>query len=200
MSLIEVMVALLVVSVGLMAIARMQLKLKHASFQSSQRSVAVMLADDMLERIRANPTAAAAYNLGAATPITPGSTPNSICASAGACTAAELQAQADLRAWATLMTGSVAVVAGNNVGGLIEPLGCVFFTPMTGTATLTGTAAQTGRVSVVVNWRGLDELSDAVQQADTLQCGTGATFTADARRHQVVLSSFVVSPTEFNPP
>ncbi len=59
-SLIEVLVTLLVFSVGLLGLAAMQLNALQGSADSGQRSQAVWLAQDMAERIRANPEGSAA--------------------------------------------------------------------------------------------------------------------------------------------
>lgn len=55
-SLIEVLVALVVLSIGLLGLAALQTTGLRLSHQSYQRSQAVILAYDMLDRIRANPT------------------------------------------------------------------------------------------------------------------------------------------------
>lgn len=59
-SLIEVLVTLLVFSVGLLGLAAMQLNALQGSTDSGQRSQATWIAQDMAERIRANPEGSAA--------------------------------------------------------------------------------------------------------------------------------------------
>ena len=59
-TLLEVMIALLVLSIGLLGIAALQansLKVNHGAYQRSQ---AIFLAYDMMDRLRANRTAALA--------------------------------------------------------------------------------------------------------------------------------------------
>jgi type IV pilus assembly protein PilV len=59
-SLLEVLIAVLVLSVGLLGIAGLQTANLRNTQSAHQRTVAVLLAASMAERIRANPTAAAA--------------------------------------------------------------------------------------------------------------------------------------------
>ncbi|RVU41771.1 type IV pilus modification protein PilV [Rheinheimera riviphila] len=59
-SLLEVLIAVLVLSVGLLGIAGLQTANLRNTQSAHQRTVAVLLAASMAERIRANPVAAAA--------------------------------------------------------------------------------------------------------------------------------------------
>jgi type IV pilus assembly protein PilV len=60
-TLVESLVAMVVISVGMLGIAAMYVEGLRASRTSVYRTVAVELAADMADRIRANPTAGAAY-------------------------------------------------------------------------------------------------------------------------------------------
>lgn len=59
-SLIEVMVALLIFTVGLLGLAAMQLGALQSTADSGQRSQSVWLMQDLIERMRANPDGTAA--------------------------------------------------------------------------------------------------------------------------------------------
>ncbi len=59
-TLIEVLIAVLVLSIGLLGLASLQANALRSNFGAYARSQAVILANDMADRIRANPTAAAA--------------------------------------------------------------------------------------------------------------------------------------------
>lgn len=63
MSLIEVMVALLVLAVGLLGIAAMQSLALRGGQSSLESSQAVMATSSILDAIRANPTQVASYNM-----------------------------------------------------------------------------------------------------------------------------------------
>lgn len=65
-SLIEVLIALIIMSVGMLGIASLYVQSMQAGRTSLFRHNAVTLAGDVADRIRANPTAAAAYEGGGA--------------------------------------------------------------------------------------------------------------------------------------
>jgi type IV pilus assembly protein PilV len=89
-SIVEAMVALLVLSIGMLGIAGLYVTTLRASGSALLRTHAVNLAADMADRIRANPTAGAAYAGGAA---------DSGCAGGGGdCSPAQLAAD-DLFTW-----------------------------------------------------------------------------------------------------
>ena len=105
-SLVEALVALLVLSIGLLGIAGLQLTGMRNNQAAYLRSQAVVLADDILERMRANRGALAAYAvaLGDDPPTTP-----------------TTMAQTDLQAWLLTLAavlpngdGSIAVDGATN--------------------------------------------------------------------------------------
>ena len=57
-SLLELLVAVSVVGIGALGVAQLQMRNAQNNRAALEHSVATMLAEDMLERIRANPTAA----------------------------------------------------------------------------------------------------------------------------------------------
>ncbi len=73
-TLMEVLIAVLILSIGLLGLASLQANGLRSNFSSYARSQAVVLANDMADRIRANPTQAAAgsYNNVTATVGDPG--------------------------------------------------------------------------------------------------------------------------------
>ena len=56
-SLLELLVAVLVIGVGALGLAKLQMLSAQNNREALQQSMATSLADDMLERLRANPTA-----------------------------------------------------------------------------------------------------------------------------------------------
>ncbi len=66
-SLIEVLIALIIMSVGMLGIAGLYVQSMQAGRTSMLRHHAVNLASDIADRIRANPTAGASYIAGAGT-------------------------------------------------------------------------------------------------------------------------------------
>jgi len=102
-SLIEVLVAVLVLSIGLLGVANLQLTAIRNAHSAYLRSQASLLAQDILDRIRANRANATSYNIAlAASPPTGSSLP-----------------EQDLKAWLDSLAaslpqgdGAVAVNAG----------------------------------------------------------------------------------------
>jgi len=63
LGLIEILVTVLVLGIGILGVASTQVVSLQMSSQSQSRSQAVLLAEDLLDRIRANPDNPAAYAL-----------------------------------------------------------------------------------------------------------------------------------------
>lgn len=110
-TLVEVLIALVIMSVGMLGIAGLYVHSMQAGRTSVFRHHAVTLAGDIADRIRANPRAAASYGLAGA---------NNNCVNGGIdCTLAEMAAN-DIFLWDqqaddTLPSGTVAVVFNNGV-------------------------------------------------------------------------------------
>jgi type IV pilus assembly protein PilV len=110
-TLVEVLIALVIMSIGMLGIAGLYVHSMQAGSTSLFRHHAVTLAGDIADRIRANPRAGAAYALAGA---------NNNCVAGGIdCTPAEMAANDiflwDQQAAATLPNGAVNVVFNNGV-------------------------------------------------------------------------------------
>lgn len=114
-SLVEVMITLVIMSVGMLGIAGLYVQSMQAGRTSMFRHHAVTLAGDVADRIRANPTAGVAYNHAANATGT-----NNGCVTGGVdCNPADMAAN-DILLWQaqaldTLPAGTVAVVFDNGV-------------------------------------------------------------------------------------
>lgn len=102
-SLLEVMIALIVLAVGLLGLAAMQsfsLRYNNQSYQRSQATAAIY---DMADRMRANPEGvrAGVYALSPATNIPPSAATNCY---ATACLTASAMANFDMNQWVTFIT------------------------------------------------------------------------------------------------
>jgi len=73
-TLIEVMVTLLILSIGLLGMAALQVRLQQSEMEAYQRSQALLLLNDMANRISSNRNAAASYVTGSDAPVGVGST------------------------------------------------------------------------------------------------------------------------------
>jgi type IV pilus assembly protein PilV len=110
-TLVEVLIALVILSIGMLGIAGLYVHSMQAGRTSLFRHHAVTLAGDVADRIRANPRAGAAYEGGGA---------NSNCVSGGInCSPAQMAAN-DIFLWKqqsrdTLPTGDVTIVFDNTV-------------------------------------------------------------------------------------
>ncbi|MFV0277204.1 MAG: type IV pilus modification protein PilV [Parahaliea sp.] len=189
-TLIEVLAAFVILSIGLLGIVSLQALSKTSQHQGLQRTRAVTLADEMVERIRLNPAGMATYV--AATILGKGelAVPDPDC-SAATCTAVQL-ATYDLWEWEQALLGAAdtAVVGGStvNTGGLVTPRGCIDFSAATD-------KTNTGMLSVIVQWRGLEATSDGWQNGDAI-CGDAADFGGGTHRRQVVVGSYIVDRSE----
>ena len=120
-TLIETMVALLVLSIGLLGIAAMQMSGLFNNRSGYERSQAVMLADEILERIRVNPTGAADGDYDT-TIGTAEAAPTGLCLGAAAnCTPEELAGE-DLGLWKQRLT---AILAGGDGAVQVTVVGAV---------------------------------------------------------------------------
>jgi|GEM_PF-638368 len=155
-SLIEVLVAIVIFSVGVLGIALMQIKGAQYTRQSGARTVAVLQARSLAEAMRANPAGVYGVATVADIPGAGGSLASSYynyaggrppdgsgCGGIASCQ----QAATDLRQWvAQLQLGTSAPVSSGSSGSVV----LARVTPGTTAAgTLTGTLA------VAVNWNGM---------------------------------------------
>lgn len=157
-SLIEMLVALVVFSVGLLAIAGLQTVSKQANFEALQRTAASQIAHGLLEDIRVNGDAAGIYlaagELGGGAR---GAEPAPNCSGSAVCTAAQKAAH-DLWFWEQVLDGNLEMSGNAGGGGLVLPTLCLAG-PVGGGA---------GIYTVTIAWRGTASLNNANPSA----CGT----------------------------
>ncbi len=161
---IEVLVTLLVVSVGFLSMAGLQTVAKRSNFDAVQRTTAVILTQDILEKMRANPLSLEEYltgdtGLGGGTLTEP----TQACSGAERCNTAQLAAY-DQWLWEQSIDGATETRmldgATTETGGLSNPTGCV-----SGPA-----AGGAGIYTVTIVWRGLSELTNVSDN----ECGAGS--------------------------
>lgn len=173
-SLIEILVTLVIVAIGLLGLAATQATLQTADVESYQRAQALVLANDMLDRINANRYAAPCYAItdaatGASFLGTTGAAHLGVPACAlGSATAQQVaQANADLAEWDRLLQGAAETRDGADVGAMSGARGCVSFKPANATYT------------VVVTWQGR-----SATFAPVVACATGL-YGAETQRRAV---------------
>ena len=188
-TLIEALVTAFILAVGIMGIVSLLSISKVSQHESIQRTRAVVLAGDILERMRRNPAGMSVYNVGLSAPLgdaSRGTEPVPNCHSA-TCSKTELAAH-DLWTWERLLDGASAIVTdgGAPTVGLSDVSACIDFTADDG-------RQNTGIVDVVIQWQGLQETADAVVSGGTV-CGDAA--AEDTTRRQVIVNSYVMDETE----
>ena len=154
-SLIEVLVSMVILSLGVLAVVALQLVAKRNNADAAQRTIASQLAYDIVERMRANSTTAAlaVYIQAGEIGGNNAALAAQACTSGAPCTAAQL-VQHDLALWEQALLGAaeVVVTAGtpSNTGGLVNPTACI-----TGPA-----GGGDGIYTVTIAWRGNIELAN----------------------------------------
>ena len=181
--LLEVLVAALILSVGMIGIAGLQLTSKRSNFEATQRTTASLLVQELIERMRGNPDQLATYTSGGVGRTLTGATMGVVDCSGG-CNTIQI-AQFDLYQWEQALSGVAEQNTGGvNVGGLTAPTACV-----------TGPNGGSGTYTVAVAWRGLTKLSNPAAHA----CGQGSGLydsdtEADVYRRLLVVETFIAEP------
>jgi type IV pilus assembly protein PilV len=129
-SLIEVLVSLLIITVGMLGLAGLSGQAQKAEFEAYQRTQALLLADDMANRLRANRAGLSCYDLGADAYVGTGSPFSG--------TDCDATADGDLLAWHNRMLGA----EGHQAGVIVSARGCIM-------------AIGSGQFIVTVAWQGL---------------------------------------------
>lgn len=115
-SMIEVLVTIVIVAFGLLGLAGLQGRLQSSEMESYQRSQALLLLNDMANRIATNRSNAVEYVTTAASPLGAGM----------ACpTATTDLVDRDLLEWCNALQGAGETTGGSNVGAMIGGRGCV---------------------------------------------------------------------------
>lgn len=116
---IEVLVTLVIIAFGLLGMAGLQMRLQMSEMESYQRSQALLLLNDMANRMSVNRTAtlAGSYAVAPTSPLGAGMT----CP-----TAVTTQVQRDLSEWCTALQGAAETTTGGaNTGAMVGGRGCV---------------------------------------------------------------------------
>lgn len=172
-SMIEVLVSLVIAVFGLLGLVGIQTFAHQAELEAYQRAQALILLNDMVERINGNRASAGCYafTTGSGTPFlgtTTGGhlgTPN--CSSGFFNSQTRLLANSALAEWDEALQGAAEKSAGVSVGAMVGARGCVSFDSATSIYT------------VVVTWQGMTETF-----APVVSCGNGL-YGPETRRRAV---------------
>jgi len=180
MSVIEVLITLVVFSLGVLSVAMLQGVASRANYEAVQRTTAANVANDLLERMRANPTALELYMpAGALGGGSLGAEPAPNCGSlANTCSPDEL-ALHDLWQWEQILDGVAEADGQNATGGLLSPNACI-------TGPIGGGQ---GTYTVAIAWRGQSALSNPAVN----DCGDGSGLYGDSNefRRIVVAQTYI---------
>ena len=146
-SLIEVLVTIVILAVGLLGLAGLQMRLQSSEVEAYQRTQASLLLEDMANRMGANRKNAASYATGSANPLGTGDSQPATCAGGGQ--------GFDSCQWSNALKGAAEQSGSNNVGAMIGARGCI-----------ENLGADQYQITVV--WQGLTPLS-----APASACGVG---------------------------
>jgi type IV pilus assembly protein PilV len=172
-SLIELLIALIVFSVGLLAVAGLQTVSKQANFEALQRTAGSQIAYGLLEDIRVNGDAIdiylAAGELGGGSR---GGEPAPNCSGASECNSAQKAAH-DLWFWEQVLDGNHEMSGNAGAGGLVLPTLCVAG-PVGGGA---------GIFTVTIAWRGTASMTNGNASA----CGSAGGNYGDANEFRRIM-------------
>lgn len=128
-SMLEVLVTLIITLVGLLGLAGLMVQAHNSELESYQRAQALVLMQDMVDRIEINRNVPSCYaittNTSTGAPyLGTGSSVTPITCSAGT-PSQQAKAIADITAWDNALKGSSESLGGASVGAIIGARGCI---------------------------------------------------------------------------
>jgi type IV pilus assembly protein PilV len=165
-SLVEVMVTVLILSVGLLGMAGLQSRLQQSEMEAYQRSQALMLLNDMANRIATNRNAAGTYVTNT----------SGVGVSMANCPTGTSTQERDMNEWCEALKGAGETSSGSKVGAMIGGRGCI-------------ESLGSGEYMITVAWQGLNPLT---APSSSVACGinsyngpSGAACSGDLCRRVV---------------
>ncbi|MCF6436319.1 type IV pilus modification protein PilV [Pseudoalteromonas sp. MMG022] len=171
-TLLEVLIAFMVLSFGLLGAVALQAKAKQASFDAMQRAAALALAKDIVQRLRVNDTQALSTHYKVVFSSSSTLNPVNRCFSQQ-CDSTSIAAM-DIEHWRQ------AIRARENTGSLDNTTVCI--TP----SVVGGTRNRGYNVEVVVAWQGKQAMK-ASSENQAIDCGE-----KNDKRRLVVINSYVL--------
>jgi len=164
--LIEVLVAILICAFGLLGFAGMQARATSSEFEGFQRSQALVLVEDMVNRMNANRAHAGEY----VNADLIGDGPLEDCAGLAG-------AALDLCEWGNLIRGSAERRGGAGIGAMLAARGCI-----------TRPATSTDRYTVSIAWQGILPTAGA-----NSPCGSGDPLFPDETVRRAVSETVCIA-------
>ncbi len=194
-SLIEVLIGMLILTIGILGMASMQITSKRLGYDALQRSIATNLTHDIVERMRSNRFVLGSYvstgsyisGLGGAQLTAPvDSCKATECLDAASCAAvrcADAQiALQDIYEWEQALDGASEKVGASSVGGLVNPRACI--------------SNDNGLIRVAIAWQGFQALGNPLTGnafADGCGVGQGLYGNADEQRQLIFFTTYINS-------
>ena len=181
LSLLELLVSLVVFSIGLLGIAGLQMASKQASYEGLQRTLASQVAYGLLEDMRMNGDAMNVYlAAGEIGGGSRGAEPVPNCNGAAVCNAAQ-KATHDLWFWEQVLDGNLEMDGNVGTGGLVLPTLCIRG-PAGGIA---------GIYAVTIVWRG----SASLINGNASVCGSASgNYGADNEFRRIMQIPTYIDP------
>lgn len=149
-TLIELLVSILIISLGLLGLAKLQMRMQLSDMESYQRAQALLLLNDMSSRMNANAKNSSSYVTGTSTPLGVGMT----CP-----TSSGTRQQADLADWCSNLQGAAEVGGGNvKAGAMLGGRGCI-------------ESLGSNQYLITVAWQGMTPIS---APPSSVACGSGS--------------------------
>jgi len=174
-TMLEVLITIVIVVFGLLGLAGLQARMQAAELESYQRTQALVLLQDMVDRLTTNRKNAAQYvtaEVGTGT------------AEVANCTALGTQHERDLCEWSNALLGASEKKAGGAIGAMIGARGCI----------TNPVAAPPLEFEIAVAWQGLSATTAPAISA----CGQGD-YGADEAYRRVVTARVVVACLKTDP-
>ena len=151
-TMLEVLISIFIMTIGLLGLAGLQIQAQQAELESYQRAQALILVNDMADRVNANRRAAGCYNFTTTTasgaPFAGGGSGNSapVCGPYGTIET-RARANADMTEWHDTLNGAGEQLSGAQVGAMIGARGCVSL----------DTSVTPNQYRVSVAWQGMSK-------------------------------------------
>ncbi len=185
LSLLEVLISLLILVFGILGMIGLQARAQIGTFESYQRGQALILAQDMADRIMINRVAASCYAITTDTTdgtpyVGTGYTGTPTCATTAGTAAMQTLAANDLAVWNNALKGATELLGGAQVGGLLGARGCISFDPAT------------SRYRISVAWQGMAQTVAPTAGDTAATCGKDL-YGAEAQRREVNVTLMIAS-------
>lgn len=149
-TLIELLVSILIISFGLLGLAKLQARMQLSDMESYQRAQALLLLNDISSRMTANPKNAASYVTGTTAAVSTG---------ASCPTSSGTRQQADIADWCNNLQGAAELGGGNvKAGAMLGGRGCI-------------QSLGSNQYLITVAWQGMSPIS---APPASVTCGAGA--------------------------